>query len=118
MNSDEYPFNPDQRQLDDQPEQSPENRIHPDTLKFMGMAKELLDSPVIQQSIEAEQQKDEADSTVATSAYASNLGQTHQSEFQPNQPAKQEEQPDTLNFMNMAKDLLKNSANQQSVDPK
>lgn len=29
----------------------PEKWIHPDTLKFMGMAKELLESPSIKQAI-------------------------------------------------------------------
>ncbi len=29
--------------------------VHPDSLKFMDMAKELLDSPVIQQAMEGEQ---------------------------------------------------------------
>jgi hypothetical protein len=31
--------------------------MHPDSLKFMDMAKELLDSPPIQQAIADEQQK-------------------------------------------------------------
>jgi hypothetical protein len=31
--------------------------VHPDSLKFMDMAKELLDSPPIQQAIADEQQK-------------------------------------------------------------
>jgi hypothetical protein len=31
--------------------------IHPDSLKFMDMAKDLLDSPGIQQAMEAENQK-------------------------------------------------------------
>jgi hypothetical protein len=31
--------------------------IHPDSLKFMDMAKELLDSPEIKQAISNEQQK-------------------------------------------------------------
>jgi hypothetical protein len=31
--------------------------IHPDSLKFMDMAKELLDSPQIKQAISDEQQK-------------------------------------------------------------
>lgn len=29
--------------------------VHPDSLKFMDMAKELLDNPVIQQAMEGEQ---------------------------------------------------------------
>lgn len=121
MNSDEYSFNPDELQTGDPLEQPSENRIHPDTLKFMGMAKELLDSPAIQQSIEAEQDKDQLDSTRSADqnsvAYASNLDQT-QSETQPEPPPKLEDQPDTLNFMSMARDLLNNSANQQSTDAK
>jgi len=35
--------------------QTPQRWIHPDTLKFMGMAKELLDSPAIKEAIEQEQ---------------------------------------------------------------
>jgi hypothetical protein len=31
--------------------------IHPDSLKFMDMAKELLDSPAVQQAMEGEQQE-------------------------------------------------------------
>lgn len=31
--------------------------VHPDSLKFMDMAKELLDSPPIQKAVESEQQK-------------------------------------------------------------
>ena len=31
--------------------------IHPDSLKFMDMAKELLDNPQIRQAIEGDQQK-------------------------------------------------------------
>jgi hypothetical protein len=31
--------------------------IHPDSLKFMDMAKELLDSPPIQKAVQSEQQK-------------------------------------------------------------
>ncbi len=33
--------------------------IHPDSLKFMDMAKELLDNPVIQQAMEGEQKPKE-----------------------------------------------------------
>jgi hypothetical protein len=35
--------------------------IHPDSLKFMDMAKELLDNPAIQQAVESEQQKPKDD---------------------------------------------------------
>lgn len=34
--------------------------IHPDTAKFMDMAKELLDSPAVQQAVENENQKQQA----------------------------------------------------------
>lgn len=34
--------------------------IHPDSLKFMGMAKELLDSPAVQQAIESEKDKEQS----------------------------------------------------------
>lgn len=119
MNSD-YSFNPDRSQefqAGDQAEQPSESQIHPDTLKFMGMAKELLDSPAIQQFVEAEQQQDQADSDSSTDqnfvAPASQQFQT-QPDPQPEQSPKLEDQPDTLNFMSMARDLLNKSAIQQS----
>ena len=34
--------------------------IHPDSLKFMGMAKELLDSPAIVQAIASEKDKEQS----------------------------------------------------------
>lgn len=34
-----------------------QRRIHPDSLKFMDMAKDILDNPEIRQAIEGEQQK-------------------------------------------------------------
>lgn len=118
MNSD-YSFIPDRSQefqAGDQPEQPSESQIHPDTLKFMGMAKELLDSPAIQQSVEAEQQQDQADSPSSVEqigVYGSQQFQT-QLDTQPEQSPKQEDQSDTLNFMSMARDLLNQSAIQQS----
>ena len=36
-----------------------QRRIHPDSLKFMDMAKNILDNPEIRQAIEGEQQKQE-----------------------------------------------------------
>lgn len=41
-------------QPEESPQKPPERWIHPDTLKFMGMAKELLESPSIKQAISDE----------------------------------------------------------------
>lgn len=119
MNLEEYSFKPGSQefQTGDQPEQPPERWIHPDTLKFMGMAKELLDSPAVQQSIEAEWQKDQADfiGSEDQNLEAYSLPDQTQPETQPEQSPQLEDQPDRLNFMSMARDLLSSPAIQQSA---
>lgn len=63
MYSEDRPANPEESQSDS--EQIPmlqRTTIHPDSLKFMDMAKDLLDSPAIQQAMEGEQQKPKQDS--------------------------------------------------------
>lgn len=58
MYSDDSQFTPYQAQSDS--EQIPmlqRRTVHPDSLKFMDMAKDLLDSPEIQQAVEDEQNK-------------------------------------------------------------
>ncbi len=114
MNSEDYQFNPDQT-ASAQPEQPAEKRIHPDTLKFMGMAKNLLESPEIKQSIASEQQKAEPSSSQEYSV--SSTSSADQSN--PTPPAGQstsssEDQPDTLDFRGMARDLLSNPARQST----
>lgn len=115
MNSAEYPPKPG-HEFQMGPEQSSERGIHPDTLKFMGMAKELLDSPAIQQSIEAELQEDQADSLSSASQSSPNYSLPDQKpEAQSKRSPEPADQPDTLNFMSMAKELLSNPAIQSSV---
>lgn len=118
MNSEEYPFKPGSQefQTGDQPEQPP-RWIHPDTLKFMGMAKELLDSPAVQQSIEAEWQKDQADSIDLADQKPVADSLPDQTELDQSERSPQlGDQPDTLNFMSMARDLLSSPAIQQSTE--
>ncbi|HEY9845985.1 MAG TPA: hypothetical protein V6D03_07275 [Candidatus Caenarcaniphilales bacterium] len=110
MNSEDHPLNPELPQTEAQPNQSPERWVHPDTLKFMGMAKELIESPAVQQSIAAEQRKTQSDSTLEPSAQPEVLNQAMEPEPQhlansSSEPA----QPDTLDFRSMAKQLLDNS---------
>lgn len=58
MYSEDRPFQPESSQPESEPIPRLQRRtIHPDSLKFMDMAKALLDSPVIQQAMEGEQQK-------------------------------------------------------------
>lgn len=60
MYSEEYrPQTPDENPADTE-EQIPtlqRRTIHPDSLKFMDMAKELLDSPTVKKALDNEQQK-------------------------------------------------------------
>lgn len=58
MYSEDRPWTPNEVPSDS--EQIPKlqrRTIHPDSLKFMDMAKDLLDSPSIQHAMEGEQQK-------------------------------------------------------------
>ena len=58
MYSEDRPLAPDHLQSEtDSIPKLQRRTIHPDSLKFMDMAKELLDSPEVQQAIEGEQQK-------------------------------------------------------------
>ena len=58
MHSEDRPSNNDEVLSDSEPIPQLQRRtIHPDSLKFMDMAKDLLDSPAIQQALEGEQQK-------------------------------------------------------------
>jgi len=112
MNPEEY--RAEQSPLEDPMEQPPQHSIHPDTLKFMGMAKDLLESPGIKQSVAVEQQKHEADKDSST---------IEQLETEPSQKGIQasqslQEQPDTLNFRGMARDLLNSPAVKQATEAK
>jgi hypothetical protein len=54
----ERPSTPDENPSDSEPIPMLQRRtVHPDSLKFMDMAKDILDKPEIQQAIEGEQQK-------------------------------------------------------------
>lgn len=58
MYSEDYPSTPNDNPSDSEPTPTLQRRtVHPDSLKFMDMAKELLDNPQIRQVIEGEQQK-------------------------------------------------------------
>jgi hypothetical protein len=59
MYSEEYrPQTPNENPADTEQIPTLQRRtIHPDSLKFMDMAKDLLDSPSIKQAIDDEQQK-------------------------------------------------------------
>lgn len=58
MHSQDRPFQPESSQPESEPIPKLQRRtIHPDSLKFMDMAKDLLNSSVIQQAMEGEQQK-------------------------------------------------------------
>lgn len=54
----ESPSTPNENQSESEPIPMLQRRtVHPDSLKFMDMAKDLLDKPEVQQAIEGEQQK-------------------------------------------------------------
>jgi len=58
MNSEDRPSAPNADQSDTENIPMLQRRtVHPDSLKFMDMAKDLLDSPEVQQAVEGEQQK-------------------------------------------------------------
>ena len=58
MYSQDRPLTPDQVPSDSEPiPKLQRTTIHPDSLKFMDMAKDLLDSPNIRQAMEGDQQK-------------------------------------------------------------
>lgn len=54
MRSDDQSLYPQEPQANET-NQTRQRWIHPDTLKFMGMAKELLDSPAVKEAINQEQ---------------------------------------------------------------
>lgn len=57
MHSEDRSFQPESSHTESEPIPKLQRRtIHPDSLKFMDMAKDLLDSPVIQQAMEGGQQ--------------------------------------------------------------
>lgn len=116
MNSEEYT----EHSTGEQVEQPPEGSIHPDTLKFMGMAKDLLESPGVKQSVAGEQQKEaDADShqySVDSSGIEQTQTEQSQKEIQASHSFK--DQPDTLNFMSMARELLNSPAVKQATDAK
>jgi len=119
MNSEEN--RPEQSSMQDQLEQSPERWIHPDTLKFMGMAKDLLESPGVRQSVAAEQQKKAAESTREQyPVNASDMDRPESEQSQKGIPSSHfsGDQPDTPNFMGMARDLLNSPAVKQATDTK
>lgn len=63
MYSEDYPSTSNDNPSDSEPIPTLQRRtVHPDSLKFMDMAKELLDNPQIRQVIEGEQQKPKNDS--------------------------------------------------------
>jgi hypothetical protein len=58
MYSEDRQSNPNEVPSDSEPIPKLQRRtVHPDSLKFMDMARDLLDSPDIRQAIEGEQQK-------------------------------------------------------------
>lgn len=57
MNSEDRKFTPEQSQSQPEPVPQLKRTVHPDSLKFMNMAKEILDSPAVQQAVEGEKQK-------------------------------------------------------------
>lgn len=58
----ERPSTPDENPSDSESIPMLQRRtIHPDSLKFMDMAKDILDNPEIRQAIEGEQQKPKND---------------------------------------------------------
>ena len=57
MNSEERNFTPEQSHSQPEPVPQLKRTVHPDSLKFMNMAKEILDNPAVQQAVESEQQK-------------------------------------------------------------
>lgn len=58
----EHPFIPNENQSDSEPIPTLQRQtVHPDSLKFMDMAKELLDKPEVKQAIKGEQQEPKND---------------------------------------------------------
>lgn len=58
MSSEDWSSTPNEVPSDSEPIPKLQRRtVHPDSLKFMDMAKDLLDNPDIRQAIEGEQQK-------------------------------------------------------------
>lgn len=121
--SEDDQFNPAEALTEAQSEQPSEKWIHPDTLKFIGMAKDLLDSPGIKQSVEAGQ-KQQAESSNSESSnsneYPLNALSTKAATSQTNYTQRDaqptlEDQPDTLNFMSMARELLDSPAVRQAA---
>ena len=54
----ERPSTPDENPSDSEPIPMLQRRsVHPDSLKFMDMAKDILDNPESRQAVEGEQQK-------------------------------------------------------------
>jgi len=98
--SEAYPSNSEQLPTEADAEQPFERSIHPDTLKFMGMAKDLLDSPAVKHSITTEQQKQHTELT-ESQLHAVNAAGPEAERSQRNAQASHslEEQPDTLNFI-------------------
>ncbi len=115
--SEAYPSNSEPLPTEAGAEQPFERPIHPDTLKFMGMAKDLLDSPAVKHSITTEQQKQHTELT-ESQLHAVNAAGPEADRSQSNAQASHslEEQPDTLNFMNMAKELLDSPAVKQAKE--
>lgn len=60
MHPDDQSLHPQEPQADETA-QTPRRWIHPDTLKFMGMAKELLDSPAVKEAINQDQDQASSD---------------------------------------------------------
>lgn len=116
--SEDYQFNPAEALTEAQSEQPPEKWIHPDTLKFIGMAKDLLDSPGVKQSVEAEQ-KQQAESLNSNeyplNALSTEAAASPTSHSQRDAQPTLEDQPDTLNFMSMARELLDSPAVKQAA---
>ncbi len=116
MNSEEYRS---EHSMGEQVEQPPERSIHPDTLKFMGMAKDLIESPGVKQSVEVEQKK-ESETTTPQQYSVNSSGVVPQAEQSPRdiQSSHSQDQPGTLNFMSMARELLNSPAVKQATDTK
>lgn len=57
MHSEDHPSTPDKSVDSDSIPKLERRTVHPDSLQFMNMAKDLLDSPTIQQAVESEKQK-------------------------------------------------------------
>ncbi len=58
MYSEDHSSTPAQSQADSEPiPMLQRSTVHPDSLKFMDMAKDLLDKPEVQEAIKGEQEK-------------------------------------------------------------